>query len=253
MTATAPAPTFAERIRAELTDVGGRPFIKNPLAFFSDTKATRTMLTVCDSDSWKADLLLAEKLFGPIYISACYDGFEKDLQTHKDILKQRLKYPGVQDNEEYMRTAKIWILPTKVHTAPPPSELIQSISSNLPDKNLVLSFVKVELSDGKERAFLYKMIDDGQLPSLLCIRWSNDVDDHYPTAFCAGHLTNLGYAHLRTTNGYSLYYNTDNCIYDTVSFKETYIDNPMIQQIVNALANTDIKGTAEPVSDADHT
>ncbi len=245
--------TLGEKANSELTDIAGRPFIQNPLIFFMDTKASRSMLTICDSGSWKEDLLLAEKLFGNIYISASYDGFSAELQVHKDILKQRKRHPEVESKEEYMRTSKIWILPTKVHECNPPSQLMADFKTDFLPANDLLSVVKVELSGGKERAMIYSMIDGGVLPSLLLVRWSNDVDSHYPTAFCAGHLTNLGYIHVRVTGEYHLYYYTGNNLYDTVSFQEIYLQNPMVQEIIQSVLPlqkpSDIKADAVNTSD----
>lgn len=233
--------TLGEKLLEELTDVAGRPFIKNPLTFFMDTKATRTMLTICDTDSWKKDFSIAEKLFGNIFVSASYDGFQEEFQIHKDILKQRKKYPNIDAKEEYMETAKIWILPTKVHPAPTPSQFQSNFPVDFLPPNDFLNVVKIEVSNGQERQILYSMIDSGVLPSLLCIRWSKDLDQDYPTAFCAGHLTNLGYVHVRVTGDYHLYYYTGNNLYDTVSFQEVYLQNPMVKGIVDSVLPVNLK------------
>ena len=226
-----------ESIKSQLYEVAGRPFIKNPLQFFSNTKQTRILLTVTDTESWKQDIELAEKMFGTILISTDKN---VDFQVYKDVLKQRLRYPNIKENPELLNLAKIWILPNKVHLVDEPHDFYKSYKNSL-DKlestlGLVekLSFVKYELSDGSERMHIYKLLDEGHRPSLLCVKWTNDVDDHYATAYCAGHLCNAGYTLMYVQNGYYLYYYADDMAsYDTVSFKEVTYGNPIIQNLTD--------------------
>lgn len=227
-----------ENIENELCVVEGIPFIKDPLTFFSSTRNTRIMLSICNNDSWKKDLSLCEKLLGSLLISCDVPTFLDELTIHKDVLKQRLRYPNIHDNPQLLKTSKIWILPNKIHAILPPSEfelnptkVLETFSKNVELDTSTLSFVKIEMDGGKERMILYKLLDTGYRPSLLCVKWSCDLDTDYSTANIAGHLTNCGYIHLKAVNGYSLYYYTCESLYDTVSWKETYNRNPIIQTL----------------------
>ena len=226
-----------EHIRGQICSVANRPFIMNPLQFFSNTKQSRILLTVTDNESWKQDIELAEKMFGTILISTDQSS---DFLVYKDVLKQRLRYPNIKENPELLNLAKIWILPNKVHLVDTPQEVFKSYKNclNKSEANIgtieKLSFVKYELSDGSERMHIYKLIDEGYRPSLLCVKWTKDVDDDYATAYCAGHLCNSGYTLLEVQNGYYLYYYADDMAsYDTVSYKEITYGNPVIQSLTD--------------------
>ena len=224
-----------ETIKSQLCSVADRPFIKNPLQFFSNTRQMRLLLTVTDNESWKKDIELAEKMFGTILISTDKNA---DFLVYKDVLKQRLRYPNIKENPELLNLAKIWILPNKVHLVDEPQEVFKSYK-NVLDKSETdlgsiekLSYVKYDLSDGGERMHIYKLLDEGYRPSLLCVKWTKDVDDDYATAYCAGHLCNAGYTLMEVQNGYYLYYYSDDmATYDTASFKEITYGNPVVQNL----------------------
>lgn len=218
-------------IASELALIEGRPFIRNPLAFFESTRNFRTLLSFTDTDAWKHDLVLAEKMFGTLFVSTSSPNSQESIQQVRDVLKQRLKYPGIQENPELLKLAKIWILPTKVHTVPEPSKFLEDFAGNMLPKQEELKFetlscVKFEFSAGQERMLIYKMLDDGFRPALLLVKWSQDLDEHFPTAYCAGHLMNSGYVMIDNQNGYALYYFCGAPMYDTVSMKELTYGNP---------------------------
>lgn len=220
----------------DFCEVEGRPFLKNPLNFFSSTKKNRYLLSICDNDSWKKDMILAEKMFGTLLISSSSPEFSTEFPLYQEVLRLRLKVPGIQSNPELLRTAKIWILPHKIVKAPPP-DILQGSMDALPPllsaPEGMLSYVKIELADGKERMCIYRLLDDGYRPGLVCVKWSNDLDEHYATAYCAGHLINCGYIHVMTTaNGYSLYYYGGLSLYDSCSMKEISWGNPIVQAFI---------------------
>lgn len=220
-------------IEEELTLIGDVPFIKNPLSFFASTKNFRAILSITDSADLTADIQIAEKMFATLFISSSQD-LESRVQTIRDVLKQRLRYPGINEKPELLKLAKIWILPNKIQAFPEPSALLDSFKDSIAPKQAeynfeALSCVKIELSGGQERMLLYKMLDDGFRPSLIIVKWSEDLDNHYSTAYCAGHLVNSGYVMIDQKNGYALYYYTDASIYNTVSMKEVCYGNPIVK------------------------
>ena len=83
--------TATENLKSELTVVADRPFIKNPLLFFSNTREFRLLLTVTDNDSWMRDIELGEKMFGTVLVSSPDTSIGDKVQQVKDVLKQRLK------------------------------------------------------------------------------------------------------------------------------------------------------------------
>ena len=147
--------TATENLKSELTVVADRPFIKNPLLFFSNTREFRLLLTVTDNDSWMRDIELGEKMFGTVLVSSPDASIGDKVQQVKDVLKQRLKYPNIQENADLLRLAKVWILPNKVVSGPSTSDLLNSFEESLPTYHESLGFeklscLKLELSDGME-------------------------------------------------------------------------------------------------------
>jgi hypothetical protein len=219
-------------------ELEGIPFIKNPLNFFSSTKTNRYLLVISDNpNSWKKDMVLAEKMFGHLLISNSSSEFSTEFLLHQEVLRHRLKVPGIQNNPELMKTAKIWILPNKLIKAPPPDILLNSLETSIqPLLQLpqgTLSYVKIDLTEGKERMMVYRILDDGYRPGLLCVKWTNDLDEHYATAYCAGHLMNAGYIHVMTSsNKFSLYYYSGLSLYDSCSMKDISWGNPIAQAFI---------------------
>jgi hypothetical protein len=83
---------------------------------------------------------------------------------------------------------------------------------------------------------LYKFLDNGFRPSIILVKWSHDLDDHIPTAHCAGHLMNSGYALASLENGYSLYVFTDQVLYDITSMKTLGLKNPIMESILQSVS-----------------
>jgi hypothetical protein len=221
-------------IEDELMLINNVPFIKNPLSFFASTKNFRAILSITDSTDLSTDIQIAEKMFGTLFVSSPLEDFETKIQEIRDVLKQRLRYPGINERQDLLKLAKIWILPNKIQTVSKPQEFLASFKDNLAQKQAeynfdILSCVKIELSGGQERMIIYKMLDDGFRPSLIIVKWSEDLDSNYSTAYCAGHLVNSGYVMVDNKNGYALYFYTDASIYNTVSMKDVCYGNPIVK------------------------
>ena len=163
---------------------------------------------------------------------------ETEIARIRDILKQRMKYPGAQEDDAIKAIAKTWVLPTKLHCAPSTLagliETIQPIYEKL-NLDVNINYLKVELSQGGERQFLYKLLDDNIRPGLILVKWSNDVDNHIPTANCAGHLQNCGYSLCAYNDNYYLYYYSQQILYDLCSWKTISYQNPIMTSILEQI------------------
>ena len=96
--------------------------------------------------------------------------------------------------------------------------------------------LKIELPNGKERKLLYTFMDNGFRPNLVLVKWSNDLDDHIPTAQCAGHVINCGYSLVALENGYALYMTIGESLYDLCSMKELGHRNVILETILNSVS-----------------
>jgi DNA-binding phage protein len=111
---------------------------------------------------------------------------------------------------------------------------------NIKDIDNTIQCLKIDVQGGLERQFVYRFLDDGFRPSLVLVRWSNDVDDHYSTAICVGHLLNCGYGHVRMENNYSLYFFEDRPLYDICSMKTLGSQNPIMRALLNVTKTSEV-------------
>ncbi len=230
-----------------IVTVRERPIPKDPLTFFNFQSKSRIFVNITDTASvWQTDLVLAERLFADMIVCPFQIDETKhaeSIQTTKDILKQRMKYPGVKENPDYEMIAKTWVLPGKVHSGPSASSLLvpsvnaiytglEAAFTSLEVTDPVIHLLKIEVSDGVERQFVYKFLDSGFRPSIILVKWSHDLDEHYATAHCAGHLVNSGYSLVAIENGYALYVFSEQTLYDICSMKTIGMQNPIMTSIV---------------------
>ncbi len=230
--------------------VKNRPIVSEPLSFFGYNSSVRLFLTIAkDASVWQDDLVIGEKMFSEVLVCP-YGGNRNShvetFQLTQDILKQRMKYPGIQENPAYQSIAKIWVLPTKIHLGPDAESFLQYKDSGIQNTlephftamkmaNPSIQMLKIEVGDGGERPLLYSILDAGFRPSLILVKWSHDLDEHNATAHCAGHLLNTGYRYVSNENGYSLYYFKDEPLYDICSMKDITLDNPMMTAILHSV------------------
>jgi hypothetical protein len=247
-------------LRDEITIVNDRPIPKDPLAFFQYKKGTRIMVSIIDTPSvWRADLGIAERIFADMVICPTdinsRDSHNDVLEQTRAILQQRTKYPGVKENPELEKIAKTWILPHKIHLGPSAQDAttdflvaLQPLFETLKADPMV-HFLKIEVADGKERELVYKVLDQALRPSLILVKWSNDLDEHTPTAYCAGHLLNTGYSLIAHENGYGLYMFRDQPLYDICSMKTPSLTNPMMDSLIQSVRDTIIQQKPAPTEE----
>ena len=227
--------------------INDMPIPENPYSFFGNTSTIKIVNITNSVSTWRNDLILAEKFFSEMIVCPFIDNqlSQSDhtiaLDETRDILKQRMKYPNIKDFPEKEKIAKTWILPNKLISGPNATTFLHDSESSVRDAlpELVeegFDFLKVELPNGKERKILYAFLDNGFKPSLILVKWSNDLDNHIPTAQCAGHLTNCGYSLVALENGYALYMSIPDTLYDLCSMKEVGSRNIILDTILNSVS-----------------
>lgn len=233
--------------------VNGRLMPKDPLSFFQHMKTNRYFITFTNTpEVWRDDMIIAERCFADMIICPTFknESFMNILQETKDILKQRMKYPGVKENPVLEKIAKTWILPTKLYDGPPLSNILSGLTESVFYDTFVpffdsigntehkMHFVKIDLEDSIERKLVYTLLDSGFRPSLLHVKWSYDVDEHTPTAHCIGHLFNSGYSLIGVENGQYLYMFTEQGMYDITTMKTLGFQNPFLKSILESVSET---------------
>jgi len=229
------------------TTVNSMPFIKEPISFFQSSKV-RVFLTITNSpEVWQNDLTFSEKMLAETIVCPYTNSIEEHSSAFdltKTVLKERMKYPNVKETPSLEKIAKTWVMPGKLHLGPNAKQFLQEdemcihtqlgplfTTLNTPHSIQVL---KVEVSDGQERQLLYKFLDSGFRPSLVLVKWSYDLDDHIPTANCAGHILNSGYSLFGLSNSYALYVFTEQTLYDLCSMKIISSKNPFLEAILES-------------------
>ena len=248
---------------ASFTTVRGRPIPKEPLNFFQYKQGTRLFLNIAsDPQTWIDDLAIAERMFcetvlSPMGVRADH---EASLVQVQDILKQRMKYPGVKENPVWEQIAKTWVLPHKVAMGPDATQLL-TLDTNAWSAALGPQFerlkmepavhmLKIEVADGLERQLVYKLSDSEFRPSLILVRWTHDLDEHIQTAYCAGHLMNCGYSLVALEGSYALYMFSEQVLYDTCSVKNVGIANPFILNVVQSMPSAPAPASAPATPEA---
>ena len=237
--------------KMEVQIVEGYPIPKEALSFFQFNQDARYFVSIAESTStWQKDLVLGERFFSEMIICPFTDSMESHTQVYeqtKDILKQRMKYPGAKEDPSISKIAKTWILPTKVHLGPEASTLLnhsetsvktafEPIFETLKNTDSKIHVLKIDVSEGKERQLLYKFLDNGFRPSLILVKWSYDLDDHVSTAHTSGHLLNSGYSLMHLEGDYALYMFSDQVLYDTASMKSIGLKNPMMENLLQSVS-----------------
>ena len=243
------------RMNFESQIVNGRPIPKEPLSFFQFSEGSRFFISITDNTkAWQDDIIIAEKIFADMIVcpfitdNTSMENHSSEMNIIKDVLKQRLRYPNIVGTQ-YEKLARTWVLPNKVNLGPIANDFLQSSESSvlntlgpifetLKNDDSKIHVLKIELSSGLERQMLYKFLDNGFRPSLLLVKWSYDLDDHLPTAHCAGHLINSGYSFVAAENEYALYMFSDRPLYDTTSMKTLGLDNPFMKTILQSVSES---------------
>ena len=237
-----------DNISSLIHNVRDRPLPKDPLSFFRYKQGARLFITITDTPSvWQEDLIIGEKFFADMFV--CPFGKADHvyvMEQTRDILKQRLKYPDAKTNPEIEKIAKTWILPAKLNMGPSANDILgvsensaleafKPIFTQVGSEDSVIHILKIEVA-GAERQLLYKILDNGLRPSLILVKWPNDIDDHIPTASCAGHMMNCGYSLIALNNGYALYFFNDQVLYDICSMKTVSLKNPIMEAILQSVS-----------------
>lgn len=249
----------SDSLRENIEVVRGRPIPKDFLTMFNISYSNRLFVTVVDkNDTWQDDLVIGERIFGNIAVmpvGMSQTDLDSAWDQTLDVLKQRMKYPGVKDDPKLLQLAKTWVLPTKLHKISQ-NDTVLSMSVNdfsLTFRNLFTQLkieeekvhvLKIELANGLERQFVYKFLDAGFRPSIILVKWTEDLDEHVATAHCGGHLANSGYSLVGMEGSYALYLFTDQVLYDICSVKQVGLKNPFMDSLLQSLSVHAVPRTA---------
>ena len=227
--------TSADAIEASMrmikTEDGEVPFLKDLWSFFSSKGVKTSFVTFNPEKTFQVDLEICEGLGCPIQIYTNKDSVEKRWEVISRTLKNRKIGDEDKEQDWLQGVEKKWILPKNIQvksTSIGWTTLKEVLTTNATSR---VDILKLETYDSEERMLLYSMIESGARPGLILVRYTEDPDANVPAMLAAGHLQNTGYRLLATNNNWFIYMFNDLCLYDSCSWRDTKVNNPLVQYI----------------------
>jgi hypothetical protein len=224
------------------TDDGEVPFLNDIWGFFSAKGVKTVFVSVNPNNSFRLDLEICENLGCPIRIYTDSEDIEQKWAVVARTLKNRKIDDADRDKSWLEGIQKKWILPKNVVVKRTPIDGTSVFTEIKQSAEGRVDLLKMEAYDEKERMLLYSMLDNGFRPGIILVKYTMDPDANVPAMLIAGHLQMSGYRLLNTKNNWFLYVYTDVCFYDSCSWRDTTIQNPLIRYIVELF---DTKNRAE--------
>lgn len=224
-------------LRTIKTESGEVPFLKDLWGFFSSKGVKTSFVTINPNLSFEVDIEVCEALGCPIQIITDKESIEEKWNVIAKTLKARKIAEEDADKAWLNGLDKKWILPKNIVIKPSKIDwsTIKDVLSTTPSGRI--DILKIESHD--ERMLLYSMIEQGARPGILLVQYTEDPDSNVPAMLVAGHLQNTGYKLLSVSDtNWFLYMYNDLCLYDSCSWRDTTVNNPLVQYIGNQLKNT---------------
>ena len=213
------------------TQSGEVPFLKDLWSFFSAKGVKTSFITINPEISFEVDLEVCEGLGCPIQIFTNKHSVELKWDIIAKTLKNRKIVEEDADKEWLKGIEKKWILPKNIIVKTTKIEwitlkdILQGVSTSRID------ILKIESNDESERMLLYSLIESGARPGIILVQYTCDPDSNVPAMLAAGHLQNTGYRLLSNKDNWFLYMFNDLCLYDSCSWRDTKVNNPLVQYI----------------------
>lgn len=229
--------SYTNFVKLFTTEDGEIPFLKDVWGFFS-SKGVKTMfVSVNPNKSYRLDLEICENLGCPIHILTNSESIEEKWSIITRTLKARKIDEADKEHTWLDGIQKKWILPKNLLVKRTPFDWTTLVSELQSQTENRMDILKIESNSNEERILLYSMMDSGYRPGILLVKYSEDPDAAVPSMLLAGHLQMSGYRLLETKDNWFCYLYTDICFYDSCSWRNTTVQNPLIKYIVE-LFNT---------------
>ena len=226
------------------TDDGDVPFLRDIWGFFSMKGVKTVFVSVNPNNSFRLDLEICENLGCPIRIFTDSNEIEEKWAVIAKTLKSRKIDEADKDKQWLEGIQKKWILPKNLIVKNVASSNWNTVITEIKQGSEPrIDLLKVEAYDESERMLLYSMMDSGFRPGILLVKYTVDPDANVPAMLVAGHLQMSGYRLLGSKDNWFLYVYTDICFYDSCSWRDDSIQNPLVRYIVELF---DVKQKSSP-------
>lgn len=228
------------------------PIIETLWDFFNSKGIRTVFFSVGTSPTAMADAEITETLGCPLHI---WDPREEGVRAWEEVvqtLKDRKRPDSATTFSEGIDTK--WILPKNIHihkalpssfsgSADIAGNMYETISIERAVEEACASMkvearidiLKVAIGAGLERDFLFTLMNSPYRPGILLIEWSEKPDEHFLTTCCAGHVQQCGYSLVSKKNSHFFYLFNGDCAYETCSWEDTKVNNPLTAEIYNSL------------------
>jgi hypothetical protein len=218
------------------TEDGEIPFLRDIWGFFGSKGIKTQFFSINPDKSYRLDIEICESLGCPIRILTNKEEVEAKWEVVKNTLKNRKLAEEDKEKAWLQGMEKKWILPKNV--------LVKRTDfawNTLRDEVAALTenrcdLLKIEGVNDVERVILYSALDTGFRPGIVLIRYTEDPDANVPSMLVAGHLQMAGYKLLEVSNNWFLYVYNDMCLYDSCSWRNTKVQNPIVHYLAEMFA-----------------
>lgn len=234
------------------------PMFDRVWEIFSAKSIRTVFVTIGNSQSSMADLDLAEAIGCPIHAVPISSKGAAEWAELLAIVKEKKREGG---NTVYPFTEgaqQKWILPKNIRiqaalpfwhqgqiqrgeegltiSTAPVQEFLSAITGEmkLQGEQGRIDILKIDAKEewpGLEKSILAAILDAGYRPGIVLVNWTTRPDIDLSTTLAAGHLQNAGYKLCGKVDTRFLYFFTDNDLYQSCSWEETAVSNPLFNEI----------------------
>lgn len=223
---------FQDLTKLYMTEDGEIPFFRDVWGFYKQKGVKTSFVTVNPNQSFRLDLEICENLGCPIQIVTNSDEIVNKWAVVTKTLKAR-KIDADDSGKEWLEgIQKKWILPKNivVNKSDFSWQTLKEEVRELAEPRIDL--LKIEGTDEQERMLLYSMMESGFRPGAILVKYTEDPDMNVPAMLVAGHLQMIGYRLVEAKNNWFFYIYTDMCLYDSCSWRDTKVQNPLVHYLV---------------------
>lgn len=232
------------------------PMFERVWEIFSEKSIRTVFVSIGNSASSAADLDIAEAIGCPVHAVPLSSKGAAEWTEIQSILKEK-KREGENATFAFTeRAEQKWILPKNIRiqsklpfwhegqikreneiiSTAPLRECMVAVATEMKIKEDEgrIDILKIDAKQewpGLEKSIISAVLDAGYRPGLLLVNWSSKPDEDLSTTLAAGHLQNAGYKLCGKDDTRFLYFFTDNDIYQTCSWEDTTVSNPVVNEI----------------------
>lgn len=240
------------------------PMFDHVWEIFSGKGIRTVFYSIGASASCMPDLDIAESLGCPLNIVALTGSERAAWEEVSAILKERARTEPNASHPFSVGAESKWVLPKNVRVQPSlpwwskgsidisGENFTDSVATTTVEDAVKAACAPMKMRDGAhridilkidtvssapglERGILPAIMNGGYRPAIILVHWSKRPNEDVPTSLAAGHLQNCGYTLIKTNDNKFLYFFIDKEMYQTCSWENEKVENPLVHEIMTAV------------------